>query len=542
MRLTHKYFLLFFIITMFFSQSFPYSDVHFYSSKPQQTHSASSLRHQLLPYEVYKYRQKNGIQQKNTHKKKSNKKKFKTILKDQSAIQPTDNNPRHHRPIVQEIFSQTYDELGKVIQEYSSTRVLYNSYSPRHQYHITNRIDAYKHIQNQGVIYHEKNYFLDAQAASTLAYPGYTNNAYATLYGNQLQHTIHQEIIECLKNNSAYRDHSPLYAYKQSITDCIEAARLYNLNGQTVQAFPILDFCWTLMDYGYAIGEGVANGIKGVITDSINHPVETALCAVAGKYVLAYQLTKVLFNVAEIGGTYLADPKAGKDKWDLYIEPLSTVIDALFDKQITVRDCIKGGAQLATHWKAQSLLLGGLHNFYRTIKDKAIAFARRYPLAAPQEYMQTADGMILKITHKSINGPDLYKRLHKIQKKYKSNDNQKKSIPTKSSMIPNEKLEWSPHGFKHKPRANLSWKEIIKSTQHGDAMYKPGINIQELELHAWSHGQQVSIPGKNYKVFKHNKIVGANSGKETCYMRVECNTNTIHGHPILESSYLRYLK
>jgi hypothetical protein len=56
------------------------------------------------------------------------------------------------------------------------------------------------------------------------------------------------------------------------------------------------------------------------------------------------------------------------------------------------------------------------------------------------------------------------------------------------------------------------------------------------------HGIPVTIPGKNYKVFKCDRIIGAKSGKETCYIRVECSANTIHGHPILESDYLWYLK
>ncbi len=67
------------------------------------------------------------------------------------------------------------------------------------------------------------------------------------------------------------------------------------------------------------------------------------------------------------------------------------------------------------------------------------------------------------------------------------------------------------------------------------------MNIKELELNAWKYGQKTTN-GKNWKVFKSNEIIGANSGKETCFMRVECSANTIHGHPILESQYLELIK
>ena len=105
-----------------------------------------------------------------------------------------------------------------------------------------------------------------------------------------------------------------------------------------------------------------------------------------------------------------------------------------------------------------------------------------------------------------------------------------------------EKVVWASNYPKHRPPKGMSWKEIMKTTKHDAAKYKPGIDIRELELHAWKHGRKVTIPGKNWKVMKCDRVIGANRGKETCYMRVECSANTVHGHPILESDYLRYLK
>lgn len=71
---------------------------------------------------------------------------------------------------------------------------------------------------------------------------------------------------------------------------------------------------------------------------------------------------------------------------------------------------------------------------------------------------------------------------------------------------------------------------------HNSSKYKPEIDIQELECHAWYHGQQVTN-GKNWRVFKADMVIGATSGQETSYVLIKCRNNTIHGHPILECEY-----
>jgi hypothetical protein len=104
-----------------------------------------------------------------------------------------------------------------------------------------------------------------------------------------------------------------------------------------------------------------------------------------------------------------------------------------------------------------------------------------------------------------------------------------------------ELVEWTSHGFKHKAKKNVPWKDTVKGTRHAKACYKPGIKIRELEEVAWKLGTPTTN-GRNWKVFKCDEVIGAKLGKETCYMRVECSANTIHGHPILESEYWGYLK
>lgn len=44
-------------------------------------------------------------------------------------------------------------------------------------------------------------------------------------------------------------------------------------------------------------------------------------------------------------------------------------------------------------------------------------------------------------------------------------------------------LKWANY-HKHKPSTDVIWKEIVKSTKTGPAKYKPGIDIEKLEMHA----------------------------------------------------------
>ena len=103
-------------------------------------------------------------------------------------------------------------------------------------------------------------------------------------------------------------------------------------------------------------------------------------------------------------------------------------------------------------------------------------------------------------------------------------------------------VKWTDHAHKHFPNRNQSWKEIIKSTKNGPAKYSSNIkDIKAFEREAWKTGFPVTN-GKNWRVKAYDYIIGATGGKETRYVRIENSANTIHGHPISESEYLKLIK
>ena len=103
-------------------------------------------------------------------------------------------------------------------------------------------------------------------------------------------------------------------------------------------------------------------------------------------------------------------------------------------------------------------------------------------------------------------------------------------------------VDWTDHGHKHFPDKNKSWKDIVKSTKDGPAKYSKDItDIEAFERNAWETGTSTTN-GKNWKVKAYDEVIGATGGKETQYIRIENSANTIHGHPISESEYLKLLR
>jgi hypothetical protein len=189
------------------------------------------------------------------------------------------------------------------------------------------------------------------------------------------------------------------YGHQEALVDCIDAAREYNQVGLVHKASVITDFCWALLNYGSAVAEGAACGLIGAVRDMVEHPIQTVACVVAGEYVLAYQLCKVVSNVADIGITALHNPSRAREKWNDYIESINNIISAIKNREMTCRDTIKMGTAVTVGLIAQSKLLGGLSKFYTITKNTVLAFAQNNSSFTPQQYMQTPEGLLLRATH-----------------------------------------------------------------------------------------------------------------------------------------------
>ena len=106
--------------------------------------------------------------------------------------------------------------------------------------------------------------------------------------------------------------------------------------------------------------------------------------------------------------------------------------------------------------------------------------------------------------------------------------------------IASKQPKWIRYDDKHKPFKNMQWKDVVQYTKSGHAKYKPGINIESVEINAWLNG--IEVLGKPFKIFECDIIIGAKNGIETKYMVVKNSANTLHGHPLTPQEFFKYMK
>lgn len=256
-------------------------------------------------------------------------------------------------------------------------------------------------MTTKGAHYIELFYQLDDSSQKLLKQSHINVKDYLACYGNELQQIIHRECIELVAYTTTITPQSPIFAYQSSIVDLIEAVRKYNKAGLTYEASTIADFCWTLLDYGKALLEGTRDGLMSVISDIAHDPLQaittTALSTVAGEYLLAYQLSKLVYGVLKLTATALVNPQQATMTLQEYLAPINSVIDALSNREITLRTTLKAAATFTVSMQAQAMLAQGCNKLYSTAKTQATKYITQNNLTQ----LKLADNMGLRITHDS---------------------------------------------------------------------------------------------------------------------------------------------
>ena len=305
--------------------------------------------------------------------------------------------PTHKEPIIRDHSLETFCTQ---LSEYTTLQPTYHTHRALLAHAVDKRLDTYNHMTSAdyALQYASKSYNLDNNIKQLLNKYGHDTAYFTQCCGNQLHHVIHQESLDLLHHIDHLSPHSILYDHQEALIDFTVAMVDYNHEGLTDKATQIADFCWTLLDYSQAVAEGAALGIQSTVTDILNNPIEATLSIVASKPLLAYQLSKVLYNVADISLTAITNLDHAKDKWGKYTQPLNAIIDQIYNKEVSLRDAVKNGTALIVGVTAQSRLIGGLGKFCNTIKQKSITFAQNSSLLNPHEYLTTPEGLLFKAT------------------------------------------------------------------------------------------------------------------------------------------------
>jgi hypothetical protein len=97
---------------------------------------------------------------------------------------------------------------------------------------------------------------------------------------------------------------------------------------------------------------------------------------------------------------------------------------------------------------------------------------------------------------------------------------------------------------KHEPLPGHDRGQTIQDTSNGgDSRYYPGVDIEAVERRAAEQGVDVPSgkPATRYRVMELEEPVGASCGMESRWVRVESTNGDLHGHPITEQRYAKYL-
>jgi hypothetical protein len=214
------------------------------------------------------------------------------------------------------------------------------------------------------------------------------------LTGNDYQLQLQQELVYIIEASTEARfTHAP---YQKIMLTCSVSAAAYNQAGESFNATRIADFCWTFLDYGSAAIEGVGIGLCSALLHIATHPVETTLYAVAGPYMLAYQLTTTLYSVLDIGITHIYDPESAHQKWDEFVQPVTDIYASLADKERATREKIKMGAALATGFYAQMKLIGGLQKLCNGALQEIASWAKCKMHKKPHAVLANSEGLVFK--------------------------------------------------------------------------------------------------------------------------------------------------
>ncbi len=92
---------------------------------------------------------------------------------------------------------------------------------------------------------------------------------------------------------------------------------------------------------------------------------------------LAYQLGKLVYSLLDLTVNAVINPEHAQKTWDGYIEPISGLIDALKNRQLSLRDGIRAGTALAVQMKAQAILAKGCETLYSVAKTRVITYAAK---------------------------------------------------------------------------------------------------------------------------------------------------------------------
>lgn len=153
---------------------------------------------------------------------------------------------------------------------------------------LIKRVDALTEFEQGTVSWREETYTISTDVSNLLVAQRIEVQSYTLLYGNQVQHVLHSEILSIL-GDTALLHYGPIANECKDVTKTLtrfaDAGKKHNEVGHVKNACQFADFCWGVLDcikdaYAFecelenAVGRGVLNGRDRFI-EKVKDPIKT---------------------------------------------------------------------------------------------------------------------------------------------------------------------------------------------------------------------------------------------------------------------------
>lgn len=217
-----------------------------------------------------------------------------------------------------------------------------------------------------------------------------------------ITHVLYQEFVDILESASHIpkKDNDILIdVLGQTSHTGLDA----NKAGCIEYASKLADFCWLIVDYTKAIGEGVCLGAYNTL-HTCAHPLQTAKNALIGIGVITYGLANITDFMQNASFLYITDNNQFFLRFNTIQEQLHTITNAAttyltFTKS---RDIVKDGVVSVT----EGFFLGKIFNLIGNISKQLLPLATQYfeYITMHEPLVCFADGALIPIKM----GPNLF--------------------------------------------------------------------------------------------------------------------------------------
>ena len=351
---------------------------------------------------------------------------------------------------------------------------------------------------------------------------------FAECHGTTVQKFIHEELISNLNRIvcvlDKHKDNISLQRVAQSVAEFTHIGISYNNAGYTKQAAAISDLTAALADYGWAIAQGMKDGVTNIAHAAL-HPIDTATNIARSAAFVGYHLGKVLYEVCDITGTYMVDPVAGTEKFAQYTQNITALYREIHEKydKLSGPEIVRAATTIATEAWLTGKCLGAAKTFYGHAQAKAVELATKVEqgFATAPELLASAEGLEVLVANEAAETTMLFSVKEGLNEACRT-----KMLKAAEDMTHYaeefKKLGLNPISKKH-------LKHIFKNhvsggqfaTMGNRSIFYDSVNILDLAIEAWAKGTEI-IPGE--KIFDAGKIIGfAQNGSLTSKVQVCLN-------------------